>query len=89
MARAAREAQPERIADELRRSVFRGDAILSKESEDDFAKAGARRHQTKEKGHGREETRAYLHMPVPPILPGLELWKGIKFLLEVVAGATL
>ena len=53
-------------------------AHIAKESEDDFAKAGGRRHQTKEKGHGRVETRTYWHMPVPADLPGLELWKGIK-----------
>ena len=31
---------------------------------------------TKEKGHGREETRTYLQMPVPEGLPGLGLWTG-------------
>ncbi len=51
---------------------------IAKQSDDDFAQAGARRHQTKEKGHGRLETRTYLQMPVPPDLPGLELWKGLK-----------
>ena len=51
---------------------------IAKQSDDDFVKAGAGRHQTKEKGHGREETRTYVQMPVPPNLPGLELWKGLK-----------
>src|SRR3954465_15787244 len=31
--------------------------------EDDFARVKARRHQTKETGHGREETRTYIQMP--------------------------
>ncbi|MBV8608563.1 MAG: ISAs1 family transposase, partial [Singulisphaera sp.] len=31
-----------------------------------------------ETGHGREETRRYIQMPVPEELPGLELWKGLQ-----------
>jgi predicted transposase YbfD/YdcC len=46
--------------------------------EDDFARVKARRYQTKETGHGREETRSYLQMPAPESLPGLESWKGLK-----------
>ena len=34
----------------------------------DFADAQARRHVTTEKGHGREETRSYIQMPVPETL---------------------
>src|SRR5216684_7419652 len=44
----------------------------------DFADAEARRHSTTEKGHGREEARSYIQMPVPETLRGLELWKGLK-----------
>jgi predicted transposase YbfD/YdcC len=44
----------------------------------DFADAEARRHSTTEKGHGREEARSYIQMPVPEKLRGLELWKGLK-----------
>jgi len=44
----------------------------------DFADAEARRHSTTEKGHGREESRSYLQMPVPETLRGLEMWKGLK-----------
>jgi predicted transposase YbfD/YdcC len=44
----------------------------------DFADAEARRHATTEKGHGREETRSYIQMPVPEGLRGLEMWKGLK-----------
>jgi len=46
--------------------------------EDDFARVKARRHQTKETGHGREETRSYIQMPAPEGLPGSELWKGLR-----------
>jgi predicted transposase YbfD/YdcC len=34
--------------------------------EDDFARAKASRHQTNEKGHGREELRSYYVCAVPP-----------------------
>jgi predicted transposase YbfD/YdcC len=37
-----------------------------------------REHVTTETGHGREETRTYLQLPVPKDLPGFELWKGLK-----------
>ncbi|MEK7412838.1 MAG: ISAs1 family transposase [Planctomycetota bacterium] len=48
------------------------------QSKNDFADAQARRHVTQEKGHGREEIRSYIQMPVPQTLRGLELWKGLK-----------
>jgi predicted transposase YbfD/YdcC len=53
-------------------------AYIDKQSQDDFAKAKARRHITQETGHGREETRSYIQMPVPETLRGLELWKGLQ-----------
>jgi predicted transposase YbfD/YdcC len=53
--------------------------------EDDFARVKARRHQTKETGHGREETRTYIQMPVPGGLPGLDLWAGLKSVGVVVS----
>jgi predicted transposase YbfD/YdcC len=40
--------------------------------------AGAREYVTTEKGHGREETRTYLHLPAPKNLPGFAQWKGLK-----------
>ena len=46
--------------------------------EDDFARVKARRLQTQETGHGRDETRTYIQMPVPASLPGLDLWVGLK-----------
>src|SRR5438477_3178099 len=51
---------------------------IEEESEDGFAKAKARFHTTEETGHGREEIRSYMQMPVPKNLKGLELWKGLK-----------
>jgi predicted transposase YbfD/YdcC len=33
---------------------------------------------TTERGHGREEVRAYLQLPAPQGLPGREHWKGLK-----------
>jgi predicted transposase YbfD/YdcC len=53
-------------------------AYIDEQSQDDFAKAKARRHITQETGHGREETRSYIQMPTPGTLPGLELWKGLQ-----------
>ena len=51
----------------------------------DFANVNARRHQTRETGHGREETRSYIQMPVPKGLPKRELWKGLKSIGMVVS----
>ena len=38
---------------------------IDEQSENDFADVTARRHVTEETGHGREETRSYIQMPVP------------------------
>lgn len=46
--------------------------------DNDFADVPARRHQETEKGHGREEYRSYIQMPVPERLQGAERWKGMK-----------
>jgi predicted transposase YbfD/YdcC len=51
---------------------------IDEQSKNDFAEVKARRHLTQEKGHGREEIRSYIQMPVPADLRGLELWKGLK-----------
>ena len=50
---------------------------VDEQMEHDFSGIGARRHITKEKGHGREETRHYVQMPVPKNLPGMSRWKGL------------
>jgi predicted transposase YbfD/YdcC len=51
---------------------------IDEQMKDDFVGAQARRHITKEKGHGREEIRSYIQMPIPDDLRGLERWKGLK-----------
>jgi predicted transposase YbfD/YdcC len=38
---------------------------VGEQMSNDFAGIGARRHVTKEKGHGREDTRIYVQMPAP------------------------
>jgi predicted transposase YbfD/YdcC len=55
-------------------------AYLDEQSKSDFADVKARRHLTKETGHGRVEIRSYLQLPVPEELRGLALWKGLKSL---------
>jgi predicted transposase YbfD/YdcC len=51
---------------------------IDEQSKNDFADVQARRLITNEKGHGREEIRSYIQMPVPETLRELELWKGLK-----------
>lgn len=46
--------------------------------DNDFADVEARRHRTMETGHGREESRRYIQMPVPETLRGREQWKGLR-----------
>jgi predicted transposase YbfD/YdcC len=46
--------------------------------DNDFADVAARRHQETDKGHGRDEHRSYLQMPVPETLRGGEGWKGLR-----------
>lgn len=46
--------------------------------EDDFAHTPVRRHETTEKGHGREETRWYYICPVPDNLPDGSRWAKLK-----------
>jgi predicted transposase YbfD/YdcC len=46
--------------------------------DNDFAAVPARRHQELGQGHGRQECRSYIQMPVPESLRGAELWKGMQ-----------
>ena len=46
--------------------------------EDDFARTRARRFQTSEQGHGREERRHYFICPVPEDLPDRARWADLK-----------
>ena len=52
-------------------------AYIDEQSKNDFADVKVRRHLTEETGHGRHETRSYIHLPVPKTLRDLELWKGL------------
>jgi predicted transposase YbfD/YdcC len=61
---------------------------IVEESKTDFANVNARLHRTEEKGHGREEARTYIQMPVPQNLPGVELWKGLKSIGMVMSECT-
>jgi predicted transposase YbfD/YdcC len=46
--------------------------------EDDFARVKVSRHETKERGHGRDEHRTYYVCDVPADLPDRGRWKGLK-----------
>ena len=58
---------------------------IEEQLKDDFANVAVRRLTTKNKGHGREETRFYYHMPVPGHLRDLKLWKGLQSIGLVVS----
>lgn len=51
---------------------------ISEQVDSNFSKVKSRLHVVEEKGHGREDTRTYVQLPVPVDLPDLELWKGLK-----------
>ena len=46
--------------------------------EDDFARVKLSRHETKERGHGREEHRTYYVCDVPQDLPDRSRWEGLR-----------
>jgi predicted transposase YbfD/YdcC len=58
---------------------------IDQQSVNDFAEVPVRRLLTQEKGHGRQEVRSYIQMPVPPDLANLELWKGLQTIGVVVS----
>jgi predicted transposase YbfD/YdcC len=58
---------------------------INEQWENDFAGGKARRHQTRETGHGREETRTYIQMPVPEDLAARKEWAGLKSIGVVVS----
>jgi predicted transposase YbfD/YdcC len=45
---------------------------------DDFARVKVSRHETEERGHGRDEVRSYYVCPVPDDLPDASRWKNLK-----------
>jgi predicted transposase YbfD/YdcC len=53
--------------------------------EDDFARVSVRRHETQEKGHGRQETRHYFICPLPEELPDRSRWSGLKAIGIVIS----
>lgn len=55
---------------------------------DDFARTKVRRHETTERGHGREEDRTYVLCPVPDDLPDRARWAGLKA-IGLAIGQTL
>ncbi len=57
------------------------DAVVQhtiEEMENDYASGTAQQWTVTEKLHGREETRIYVHLPVPKGLPMLEDWEGLQ-----------
>jgi len=60
-------------------------SYIDEQQENNFADVAARQHTTREKGHGREETRTYIQMPAPKSLPGFDLWKGLKSIGVVIS----
>ena len=51
---------------------------LVEQGENGFADVDARAHHTEETGHGREERRTYIQMPVPQSLPGVRTSEKIN-----------
>jgi predicted transposase YbfD/YdcC len=51
----------------------------------DYVEVKVSRHQTVEKGHGREETRSYFVCDVPDDLPGRERWPKLAAIGMVVS----
>ena len=51
---------------------------LHKHLESDFSDTPVRRHETREKGNGREENRYYFLCLLPDDLPDRERWPGLE-----------
>jgi predicted transposase YbfD/YdcC len=54
------------------------EAFFLDQLEDNFARVSVGRHETSEKGHGRQETRTYLVCEAPDDQPDRDRWKGLK-----------
>ena len=54
------------------------EAFFDDHLEDDFERCDVRRHETKEKRHGRDDLRSYMICPVPTDLPDKDRWKNLK-----------
>ena len=57
---------------------------IDEQMKNDFQGIGARRLETNEKAHGRQESRTYIQMPVPKNLAGAERWAGLLSLGIVI-----
>ncbi len=70
-------------------TLHRGiEAFFLDHMEDDFARVRVGRFETKEKGHGREERRAYYVCDAPPDLPDRGRWKGLKRIGVAISDTT-
>ncbi|QDU88981.1 Transposase DDE domain protein [Pirellulimonas nuda] len=54
------------------------DAFFTAQLEDDCRNVACRRHESHEKGHGREEDRYYYLTKLPEGFPEREKWRGLK-----------
>lgn len=52
--------------------------FFDEQLEDDFAEVDVSRHETNERGHGRQETRHYFVCPMPEDLPDAARWPKLK-----------
>lgn len=54
------------------------EAYFIDQMEDDFARVKVSRHETQERGHGRDERRTYYGCEAPAGLPDRGRWRGMK-----------
>lgn len=52
--------------------------VFSDERQDALLKMPHRKHQTREKGHGRRDERYYVLAKIPPHFPLKKMWPGVK-----------
>jgi predicted transposase YbfD/YdcC len=58
---------------------------IDQQFDNNFAGIDARQHTTKETAHGRDETRCYVHLPIPEALPNQDQWQGLKSIGVVIS----
>jgi predicted transposase YbfD/YdcC len=75
----AREADYVLAVKDNQPTLHRGiEDFFLEQMEDDFAEVAVGRHESKEKGHGRVEHRAYYICDAPADLPDGDRWKGLN-----------
>lgn len=68
------------------RTLSKGvDEFFATRLDNDFSNQPVRRCTTRERGHGREETREYYLCPVPPLLPDRARWSKLAAIGMVVS----